>query len=305
MKRVKQTARMHLPRDVAYAATTSGLFVTGPQMSVNIDDPQQTPPHLVDQLIANGGFSQGAVKIRTVSPSGRPTPKPFEDFNRGEWCAPFGPAATDPDLLTRYYEFGIEPLDCDYAYARWRNVVKASTSGGMTLRSVIGDWESRGLMLREDNMTPDRALTNAFRRYRSVLVSEEFSGLPYITDWNCSLFQMHYVDPSKSDRWQQDHYFGVRPSILVFQRIDKFFSFPFTIDFASLGLELGLDVSEPLQHVHVGHASQSWPVGGHPRWRHLLRRYQGLLFGLALRRPRPSVVELPLGWCTCSLVSSL
>jgi hypothetical protein len=204
-----------LPRDVAFAATTSGLFVPGPQSRVNIDDPENTPHHILDRNIANGGLRYGAMKVRLYSASGRKLPMPFDEFSHGDICGPFGIAADDPDLLSRYYEFGLQPSSCDHVYDRWRRVVHSSDRGGMTLRSVISDWELSQKLVRDDSMPPDRAFTNAFRRFRSVLSADQSLMTPYITDWNCSLFHMHHVDQKSSPEWRKEHYFGVGGSISV------------------------------------------------------------------------------------------
>jgi hypothetical protein len=218
------TSREVLPRDVAFAATTDGVFQIGPQVSLDIDDPENVPFRVVNRYMANGGFQKGAVKIRLRSTAGHPLPQPFEEFSRGDWCTPFREAADNMELLQKYYEVGIGPLPEEYAYNRWRRVIKATTKG-MTLRSVISDWETRGLMRWDDLIPPDRAFTNALRRWRSLRSEYECPGAPYITDWSCSLFQIHHVDPVASAKWQHDHHFGVRLSVVLLMLFSTLVSF--------------------------------------------------------------------------------
>jgi hypothetical protein len=220
MKKVTAPSEV-VPRKIAYAASTESVFKIGPQVSLDIDDPGNVPFRVVNRYMSNGGFQKGAVKIRLRSTAGHPLPQPFEEFSRGDWCTPFGEAADNVELLQKYDEVSIGRLPEEYAYYRSRRVIKA-TEKGMSLRSVISDWETRGLMKWDDLTPPDRAFTNALRRFRSLHSENESPAAPYIMDWRCSLFQIHHVDPDAPRSWQHDHHFGVRHSLVLSQVVFKF-----------------------------------------------------------------------------------
>jgi hypothetical protein len=183
--------KFEVPADDSFAALTGNLFWPGLHLKVNIDNFENTPYRLLDRLLANGGLSAGAVKVRLYSVSKKPVPVPFDEFSRGDWCSPFGPAADDLDLIDRYQEYGIVPLERDRVYRRWmRPVLKPGS-----LRLVVRNWEGRGLMKIDPLATPDGLLTAAFRSFRQA--SDKVTsapGIPYLADWSCSLFRMHHVN---------------------------------------------------------------------------------------------------------------
>jgi hypothetical protein len=212
---------LEVPGDDTFATLTGDLCWPGPHLKVDSDKCENTPYRLLDRLLANGGLSQGAVKIRIYSASGRPVPTPFEAFLRGEWCDPFGDAADDGDLIARYFEYGIVPLERDQVYRRWTRPVSKPGS----LRSVIRNWTNRGLMRIDPSVTPDSLLTSAFLGFRRA--SERVAsapGVPYLADWSCSLFRIHHVNFREKQEWQQDNHFGV--SIFLGLSFFFFFFFP-------------------------------------------------------------------------------
>ena len=214
-------SKLEVPGDETFATLTGDLCWPGPHLKVNIDQCENTPFRLIDRLMANGGLSCGAVKIRLYSASGKPVPTPFDAFLRGDWCDPFGEAADDPDLIDRYHEYGIVPLERDQVFRRWSRPVSKPGS----LRSVIRSWSNRGLMRIDPSATPDNLLTSAFLGFRRA--SERMvpgPGIPYLADWSCSLFRIHHVNFGERQEWQQDHHFGVSDRDYLFPWMCVFFS---------------------------------------------------------------------------------
>ncbi len=211
---------LEVPGDDTFATLTGDLCWPGPHLKVDLDKCENTPYWLLDRLLANGGPSQGAVKIRIYSASGRPVPTPFKAFLRGEWCDPFGDAADDGDLIDHYFEYGIVLLERDQVYRRWTRPVPKP---GL-LRSVIRNWTNRGLMRIDPSVTPDSLLTSAFLGFRRA--SERVTsapGIPYLADWSCSLFRIHHVNFCEKQEWQQDNHFGVTSFPFFFSILIHFF----------------------------------------------------------------------------------
>jgi hypothetical protein len=157
--------------------------------------------------LARGDLSGGLMKIKLTSSEGQPLPGHFtEALANKDFEKVFKGAHNEPALKLKLFDLSSYHIKKDRAYRRALTTVPWKGA----LEGLLRDWQDKHLLDFNANPHPEEELASIFRNFRR----KKNVSYPYVTDWPCSLFRIHYVDETKSDAWQQEHNFGV--SVFLF-----------------------------------------------------------------------------------------
>ena len=183
-------------------AYSSELLKTAPQAQVNIDDPLKHPLTFVDQCLARGDLKEGLLKVCLTSSTDQPLPGHFtQEFLDKNLEPVFKGAYREPSLKLKLFDVSSYPIVKNRAY---RRALQSANWRG-TLEGLLRNWQDNQQLQFNENPHPEEELASIFRNFRR----NRNVSYPYVTDWPCSLFRIHYVDETKSAAWQQQHNFGV------------------------------------------------------------------------------------------------
>jgi hypothetical protein len=178
------------------------IYKPAPQVVIDPKKPRSNPFSLTDQWIASGDLKEGLLKIRLNSESGDPLPGHFtSQFAKRDLDSVFKSAMNEPALKIRMFDISSHALVKDRVY---RKTFEPVTWTG-TFEGLLRTWQDNQLLHFNNDPLPHEELASIFRNFRR----DNKKTYPYIVDWSCSLFRIHYVDPKKSASWQRQHNFGV------------------------------------------------------------------------------------------------
>jgi hypothetical protein len=183
-------------------AYSSELLKTAPQAEVNIKNRRTDPFTFVDECLARGDLKDGLLKVRLTSSADQPLPGHFtQEFLEKNFEPVFKGAYREPSLKMKLFDVSSYPIVKNRAYRRALESVQWTG----TLEALLRNWQDNQQLQFNSNPHPEEELASIFRNFRR----NRNVSYPYVTDWPCSLFRIHYVDETKSAAWQQQHNFGV------------------------------------------------------------------------------------------------